>query len=78
MLKVQAVSWISRVSGPVFRVAQGAIGNLPIYGMGSRAGKVLPMPVEKSFPGSGAEPRKSGVEAPTERATKLEAVACRF
>jgi hypothetical protein len=38
-----------KVSGPVFREAEGAIGNLPIYGMEGRAGK--PMPVEKSFPG---------------------------
>jgi hypothetical protein len=50
------------VSGPVFRVAKGAIGNLTINGMGDRAGKPLPMPVVESFPGSGAEPRKLAAE----------------
>jgi hypothetical protein len=48
----------SKGSGPVFRVAKGAIGNLTIHGMGDRAGKLLPMPVVERFPGSGAAPRK--------------------
>ena len=44
-----------KVSGPVFREAKGAIGNLTTNGMEDRAGK--PMPVVESFPGSGAEPQ---------------------
>ena len=32
---------VRRVSGPIFREAQGAIGNLTIYSMGDRARKVF-------------------------------------
>lgn len=47
-----------KVSGSIFREAAGAIGNLTINGMESRAGKQkMPMPVVESFPGSGAEPQ---------------------
>jgi hypothetical protein len=49
---------MNRVSGPVFCVAKGAIGNLTIHGMEDRAGKKLPMLVVKSFPGVwGGSPR---------------------
>jgi hypothetical protein len=52
---------MNRVSGPVFRVATGAIRNLTINGMEDRAGKKLPMLVVESFAGSGAEPQGPGV-----------------
>jgi len=69
--RLTGVQSAPRVYGPVFRVAEGAIGNLTIYGMEDRAGKSLPMPVVESFPGSGAEPRQLAAEAPTESAAVL-------
>lgn len=48
---------LPQVSGPVPRVAKGAIGNLTINGMEDRAGK--PMPVEKSFPGVSRNVRRA-------------------
>src|ERR1051326_2943212 len=51
----------SKVSGPVVRVAKGAIRNLTINGMGGRAGKpsaFCPMPVVESFAGCGVEPHE--------------------
>lgn len=48
--KKQAMN--SKVSGPIVRVAKGAIGNLTINGMRDRAGKHFArMPVVKSFHG---------------------------
>jgi hypothetical protein len=40
----------SQVSGPVVRVAEGAIGNLTIDGMGSRAGKHFAHAGSREFP----------------------------
>lgn len=57
-VKRRFLFYVRRVSGPAFRVGKGRIGNHPIYGMESRAGK--PMPVVQEFPGEveGLAPRK--------------------
>jgi len=44
------------VSGPVLRVANGAIGNLTIDGMEPGPESTMPMPVVESFPGAFCAP----------------------
>lgn len=51
----QYAEGVSRVSGPVPRVADGAIGNLSIDGMESRAGKQDAHAGSKEFPRRGPE-----------------------
>jgi len=41
---------LPRVSGPIRRVAKGAIGNLTINGMGDRAGKHVAHAGSREFP----------------------------
>ena len=51
-----------QASGPVSRVAKGAIGNLTTTAWEAGPERLLPMPEVESFPGSGAAPRKCDQE----------------
>ncbi|MGB6774611.1 MAG: hypothetical protein WBE45_09550, partial [Terriglobales bacterium] len=62
-VKRRFLFYVRRVSGPIFRVAQGAIGNLTINGMENRAGKPFELFAHagsREFPGEveGLAPRK--------------------